>query len=76
MSEHDVVMNEEMSKVGKHSYLRELAPCPQDLLLRVRVRITLRLVVYRQSVRLDDNPLVTHDQQSFSTEKLSVIALM
>jgi hypothetical protein len=30
-------------------------------LLRVRVRVTLRLTVYRQSVRLGDKPLDTHD---------------
>jgi hypothetical protein len=28
----------------------------------IRVRVTLRLVVYRQSVRLSDKPLETHDQ--------------
>jgi hypothetical protein len=28
----------------------------------VRVRVTLRLAVYRQSVRLGDKPLETHDQ--------------
>jgi hypothetical protein len=30
-----------------------------------RVRVTLRLVVYRQSVHLDVNPLETHDQYFF-----------
>jgi hypothetical protein len=30
--------------------------------LRVRVRITLRLAVYRQSVHLGVKPLETHDQ--------------
>jgi hypothetical protein len=29
--------------------------------VRVRVRVTLRLAVYRQSVRLGDKPLETHD---------------
>jgi hypothetical protein len=33
---------------------------------RVRVRVTLRLAVYRQSVCLGDKPLKTHDQQFFS----------
>jgi hypothetical protein len=33
--------------------------------VRVRVRVTLRLVVYRQLVRLGDKPLETHDQQFF-----------
>jgi hypothetical protein len=28
----------------------------------VRVRVTLRLAVYRQSVSLGDKPLETHDQ--------------
>jgi hypothetical protein len=32
----------------------------------VRVRITLRLAVYRQSVRLGNKPLETCDQLSFS----------
>jgi hypothetical protein len=37
--------------------------------VRVRVRVTLRLTVYRQSLRLGDKPLETHDQQYFlSTE--------
>jgi hypothetical protein len=31
-------------------------------LLTVRVRVTSRLRVYRQLVRLADNPLETHDQ--------------
>jgi hypothetical protein len=31
----------------------------------VRVRVTLRLAVYRQSVRLGDKPLEIHDQQFF-----------
>jgi hypothetical protein len=30
--------------------------------VRVTVRVTLRLMVYRQSVRLGDKPLETHDQ--------------
>jgi hypothetical protein len=33
--------------------------------VRMRVRVTLGLAVYRQSVRLADKPLVTHDQQFF-----------
>jgi hypothetical protein len=33
---------------------------------RVRVRVTLRLAVYRQSVRLGDEPPETHSQISFS----------
>jgi hypothetical protein len=37
----------------------------------VSVRITLRLAVYHQSVRLGDKPLATHDQNSyFPTEHL------
>jgi hypothetical protein len=31
----------------------------------LRVRVTLRLAVYRQSVRLGDKPLETHDQRLF-----------
>jgi hypothetical protein len=30
--------------------------------MRVKARDTLRLAVYRQSVRLGDKPLETHDQ--------------
>jgi hypothetical protein len=30
--------------------------------LRVRIRVTLRLAVYRQSVRLGSKPHVAHDQ--------------
>jgi hypothetical protein len=33
--------------------------------VRVRVRVTLRLAVYRQSVRLGDKPLETHDNFIF-----------
>jgi hypothetical protein len=33
--------------------------------VRVRIRVTLRLAVYRQSVRLGDNPFETHDQIFF-----------
>jgi hypothetical protein len=38
--------------------------------LKVRVRVALRLTVYRQSVRLGDKPLETHDETCsfFSTE--------
>jgi hypothetical protein len=35
----------------------------QSLLHKVRVRVTLRLPVYRQSFRLGYKPLETHDQQ-------------
>jgi hypothetical protein len=34
--------------------------------VRVRVRVTLRLAVYRQSVRLGTEPLETHGQNLFS----------
>jgi hypothetical protein len=33
--------------------------------VRIRIRVTLRLAVYRQSVRLGDKPLETHDQYFF-----------
>jgi hypothetical protein len=38
---------------------------------RVRVRITLRLAVYRQSVRLGAKPLETHDQYFFQLKPCS-----
>jgi hypothetical protein len=37
---------------------------------QAKVKVTLRLTVYRQSVRLGDKPLETHDQIYFSTELL------
>jgi hypothetical protein len=37
---------------------------------QLRVRVTLRLAVYRQSFRLDDKPLENHDQIFFSDEYL------
>jgi hypothetical protein len=40
------------------------------LKLKVKVKITLRLAVYCQSVRLVINPLENHDQTCFSTEPL------
>jgi hypothetical protein len=36
-----------------------------ELNSRVRVRVTLRLAVYRQSIRLGDKPLETHDSSFF-----------
>jgi hypothetical protein len=41
----------------------------------IRVRVILRLTVYRQSVRLGAKPLETHGQ-IFSIEHLAVIVLM
>jgi hypothetical protein len=32
---------------------------------QLRIRVNLRLAVYRQSVRLGDKPLETHDQYCF-----------
>jgi hypothetical protein len=46
-----------------------------DCVVRVRVRVTLRLAVYRQSVRLGDKPLETHDKYFFSTEHLGLQSL-
>jgi hypothetical protein len=48
-----------------------LIGCAQDRSIiakirNVRVRVTLRLVVYRQSVRLGAEPLQTHGQNCFS----------
>jgi hypothetical protein len=44
--------------------------------VRVRVRVTLRLEVYRQSVRLGAKPLETHDQYFFINWTLTVIVLI
>jgi hypothetical protein len=38
--------------------------------VRVKVKVTLRLAAYRQSVRLGVKPLETHDQTFFSAELL------
>jgi hypothetical protein len=43
---------------------------------RVRVRVSLRLTVYRQSVRLRDKPLETHDQYFFANWTPAVIVLL
>jgi hypothetical protein len=46
------------------------------LLFRYKVRVTLRLAVYRQSVLLGAKPLETHDQRFLFNRALSVIVLM
>jgi hypothetical protein len=46
------------------------SPLLSEINVRVRVRVTIRLAVHRQSVRLGAKPLETHDQQSFLTEPL------
>jgi hypothetical protein len=43
---------------------------------KVKIKVTLRLVVYRQSVRLDAKPLETHDQSFFLSWTLALIVLM
>jgi hypothetical protein len=43
--------------------------------VKVKVKVTLRLAVYRQSVRIGDKPLETHDQIIFSTELLRQYSL-
>jgi hypothetical protein len=37
----------------------------EELKVKDKVKVTLRLAVYRQSVRLDVKPLETHDQTFF-----------
>jgi hypothetical protein len=44
---------------------RYSTPPPHEILYFLRVRVTLRLAIYRQSVRLDAKPLVTHGQNLF-----------
>jgi hypothetical protein len=46
-------------RVNGYSY------CFDRLIQKVEVRVTLRLAVSRQSVRLGDKPLETHDQRLF-----------
>jgi hypothetical protein len=41
-----------------------------------RVRVTLRMAVYRQSVRLGHMPLETNDQQSFSADSLRSLSVL
>jgi hypothetical protein len=43
---------------------------------RFRVRVTLRLAVYRRSVRLGVKPLETEEQQFFFNCTLAVIVIM
>jgi hypothetical protein len=43
-------------------YMNVYTPYIYNPLPILRVRVTLRLAVYRQSVRLGDKPLQTHDQ--------------
>jgi hypothetical protein len=40
-----------------------------QFIVKVKIKVTLRLAAYRQSVRLV-KPLKTHDQRFFSTETL------
>jgi hypothetical protein len=40
------------------------------------IRVTLRLAVYRQSVRHGAKPLEDHDRRFSATESLAVIVLM
>jgi hypothetical protein len=40
-------------------------------LSKVKVRVTLQLVVYRQSVRIGARPLETHDKRSWCSESQS-----
>jgi hypothetical protein len=44
--------------------------------LTLSVKVTLRLEVYRPSVRLGVRPLEAHDQRFFSKRTLAVIVLM
>jgi hypothetical protein len=49
-----------------HTYLLLFyLPYRDSTVIRIKVRVTLRLAVYRQSVRLGDKPLEAHDQHFF-----------
>jgi hypothetical protein len=52
------------------SHLRLPSQETPSFLTLVRVRLTLRLAPYRQSVHLGDKPLKAHDQYFFPTEHL------
>jgi hypothetical protein len=43
---------------------------PTELFFKVKVKVTSRLAVYRQSARLGTRPLEAHDQILFPTELL------
>jgi hypothetical protein len=43
---------------------------------QVKVKVTLKLAVYRQSVRLGAKPLETHDQRLFFNRTLAITVLM
>jgi hypothetical protein len=59
-------------KVTRPVWLGNKQPCESQeatkreiITARIRVRVTLRFVVYCQSVHLGVKPLVTHDQRFF-----------
>jgi hypothetical protein len=58
-----------------YEWLKNDSVCTAECLLRVRVRVTLRLTVYRKSVCLGFRPLETHDQYFFLNEHLRLESL-
>jgi hypothetical protein len=56
-------MGHALRRENESDYCWSLPPLLGNV--RVRVRVTLRLAVYRQSVRLGDKPLENHDQHFF-----------
>jgi hypothetical protein len=62
---------------GKRTFgSSKLILLPEKFVIRVRVRVTLRLAVYRQLLRLGEKTLETHDQYFFSNLTLAVIVIM
>jgi hypothetical protein len=57
--------NSSSTTIFPTSDLRRLVTALHCTLIEVKVRVTLRLAVYRQSVRLGVKPLETHDQTFF-----------
>jgi hypothetical protein len=59
-----VTINEVLE--GVLSWVLTKALSKDSPVVRVKIRVTLQLAVYRQSVRLGDKPLETHDQYILS----------
>jgi hypothetical protein len=58
-----------LGTTSNYSSLAYLYTSDDSTLVRVRVRVTLRLAVYRQSLRLGDKPLKAHDQNFYFPTK-------
>jgi hypothetical protein len=60
---------------GLRAFMSGEYPATELSQFPVRVRVTLRLAVYRQSVRLSDKPLETHDRYFYPSKQLRLESL-